>query len=60
MVGMPMTGILCWSDDDPSSRTHRPRNVTAPHNLAIRRALEGAGVEFIDANGGRRVRDNNP
>ena len=27
-------------------------SMTAPNNLAIRRALEAAGVEFIDENGG--------
>jgi len=26
--------------------------MTAPNNLAVRRALESAGVEFIDENGG--------
>jgi hypothetical protein len=26
--------------------------MTVPNNLAIRLALEAAGVEFIDANGG--------
>ena len=26
--------------------------MTAPNNSAVRRALEGAGVEFIDENGG--------
>jgi hypothetical protein len=37
--------------------------MTTPNNLAIRRALEAAGVEFIDANGGGpgvRLRDNKP
>jgi hypothetical protein len=36
-------------------------SMTAPNNLAIRRALEAAGVEFIDANGGGpgvRIREN--
>jgi hypothetical protein len=35
--------------------------MTAPNNLAIRWALEAAGVEFIDANGGGpgvRLREN--
>lgn len=27
-------------------------SMTAPNNSAVRRALEGAGVEFIDENGG--------
>jgi hypothetical protein len=26
--------------------------MTTPNNLAIRRALEDAGIEFIDENGG--------
>jgi len=26
--------------------------MTAPNDLAVRRALESAGVEFIDENGG--------
>jgi hypothetical protein len=26
--------------------------MTAPNDLAVRRALEAAGVEFIDENGG--------
>ena len=30
----------------------RQTSMTAPNNLAIRRALEMAGVEFIDENGG--------
>ena len=30
----------------------RDMTMTAPNNLAVRRALEFAGVEFIDANGG--------
>jgi hypothetical protein len=29
-----------------------PTSMTTANNLAIRRALEGAGVEFIDENGG--------
>jgi hypothetical protein len=38
-------------------------SMTTPNNLAIRRALEAAGVEFINANGGGpgvRLRDNKP
>jgi len=38
-------------------------SMTAPNNSAIRRALEDAGVEFIDANGGGpgvRLRENKP
>jgi hypothetical protein len=37
-----------------------PTTLTTPNDLAIRRALEGAGVEFIDQNGGGpgvRLRD---
>jgi transcriptional regulator with XRE-family HTH domain len=30
----------------------RQTSMTAPNNLAIRRAFEMAGVEFIDENGG--------
>jgi hypothetical protein len=30
----------------------RHTSMTAPNDLAIRRAFEGAGVEFIDENGG--------
>jgi hypothetical protein len=31
--------------------------MTAANNLAVRRALEAAGVEFIDENGGDLVSD---
>ena len=30
----------------------RETSMTAPNDLAVRRALESAGVEFIDENGG--------
>ena len=30
--------------------------MTTANDLAVRRALEAAGVEFIDENGGGRVR----
>jgi hypothetical protein len=34
-------------------RTHRAEtSMTAANDFAVRRALEGAGVEFIDENGG--------
>jgi hypothetical protein len=36
-------------------------SLTAANDLAVRRALEAAGIEFIDANGGGpgvRLRDN--
>jgi hypothetical protein len=32
--------------------TENETSMTAPNDLAIRRALEAAGVEFIDGNGG--------
>jgi hypothetical protein len=32
--------------------TDRHTSLTAPNDLAIRRAFEAAGVEFIDENGG--------
>jgi hypothetical protein len=32
--------------------TDRETSMTAANDLAVRRALETAGVEFIDANGG--------
>jgi hypothetical protein len=32
--------------------TDRYTSLTAPNDLAIRRAFEAAGVEFIDENGG--------
>jgi hypothetical protein len=32
--------------------TEAETSMTAPNDLAIRRALEAAGVEFIDENGG--------
>jgi hypothetical protein len=32
--------------------TENETSLTAANNLAIRHALEGAGVEFIDENGG--------
>jgi hypothetical protein len=57
--------IINWSAEDlarhssVSLRTirraelgDRQTTMTAPNNLAIRRAFEMAGVEFIDENGG--------
>ena len=57
--------ILGWSAEDlarasaVSLRTIRRAeltdihtSMTAPNDLAVRRALEAAGVEFIDQNGG--------
>ena len=32
--------------------TERETSMTAANDLAVRRALESAGVEFIDENGG--------
>jgi hypothetical protein len=32
--------------------TEDETSMTAPNDLAVRRALEAAGVEFIDENGG--------
>ena len=32
--------------------TAEATSMTAPNDMAVRRALEGAGVEFIDENGG--------
>jgi hypothetical protein len=37
-------GTISLADDETS--------MTAPNDLAVRRALEMAGVEFIDKNGG--------
>ena len=42
--------------DDQLRRPGRPKRTVEPpsqaNDLAVRRALEGAGVEFIDENGG--------
>jgi transcriptional regulator with XRE-family HTH domain len=43
--------------------TEDATSLTAANDLSIRRALEEAGVEFIDANGGGpgvRLRENKP
>jgi hypothetical protein len=43
--------------------TEGATSLTAANDLSIRRALEEAGVEFIDANGGGpgvRLRENKP
>ena len=56
-------GLLEWSQEDLAKRAHlglstirdfeNGRRVPTVNNLAgIRRALEDAGVEFIDENGG--------
>jgi ribosome-binding protein aMBF1 (putative translation factor) len=57
--------LLRWSAEDLSQHssvsvrtirraelTERQPALTAANNFAIRRALEAAGVEFIDENGG--------
>jgi hypothetical protein len=43
--------------------TEEATKMTTANDIAVRRALEAAGVEFIDANGGGpgvRLRDNKP
>jgi DNA-binding XRE family transcriptional regulator len=57
--------LLRWTVDDLAREAALGRNtilraevaddqtsLTVANNLAVRRALEGAGVEFIDENGG--------
>jgi transcriptional regulator with XRE-family HTH domain len=57
--------LLRWSAEDLSRRSsvslrtirraelaEQHTTMTTPNNLAIRRALEDAGIEFIDENGG--------
>jgi hypothetical protein len=45
--------VCCRSDLDRLARmTETETSLTAANDLAIRRALEAAGVEFIDENGG--------
>jgi hypothetical protein len=45
--------VCCRSDLDRLARmTETETSLTAANDLAIRRALEDAGVEFIDENGG--------
>jgi hypothetical protein len=57
--------VLKWSAEDLAQHSSvslrtirraeladRHTSLTAPNNLAIRRAFEAAGVEFIDENGG--------
>ena len=57
--------VLKWSAEDLARHssvslrtirraelTDRHTSLTAPNDLAIRRAFEAAGVEFIDENGG--------
>jgi transcriptional regulator with XRE-family HTH domain len=58
-------GLLRWSAEDLARRsllsvatirraelTEDETSMTAANDLAVRRALEAAGVEFIDDNGG--------
>ncbi len=57
--------LLRWSAEDLARQsalglatvrraelTDQATSLTAANDLAVRRALEGAGVEFIDENGG--------
>ena len=45
--------MCCRSDLDRLARmTETETSLTAANDLAIRRTLEAAGVEFIDENGG--------
>jgi hypothetical protein len=45
--------VCCRSDLDRLARmTETETSLTAANDLAIRRTLEAAGVEFIDENGG--------
>jgi hypothetical protein len=69
-------GLVRWSAEDLALRAalglatiRRAENVdnetsmTTANDLAVRRVLEAAGVEFIDANGGGpgvRLRENKP
>ena len=58
-------GLVRWSAEDLAREAalglatirraegaERETSMTAANDLAVRRALEGAGVEFIDENGG--------
>ena len=58
-------GLLRWSAEDLAAQTllsvatirraeltEGETSMTATNDLAVRRALENAGVEFIDGNGG--------
>jgi len=45
--------VCCRSDlDRVALMVENETSLTAANDLAIRRTLEGAGVEFIDENGG--------
>ena len=58
-------GLIRWTAEDLARRSavslrtirraelaEHDTSLTSPNDLAIRRALEAAGVEFIDENGG--------
>jgi hypothetical protein len=53
--------IIGGAHDDPTGRAHRgteaATSLTAPNDFAIRRALEEAGIEFIDKNGAGKACD---
>jgi hypothetical protein len=51
--GRSCARIRCGGHDHQTGRTHgRHDSMTVANDLSIRRALEAAGVEFIDENGG--------
>ena len=41
-----------WGRNDRRAELAEEASMTAPNDIAVRRALEAAGVEFIDENGG--------
>jgi hypothetical protein len=43
---------LCQQKRRRAELAENETSMTAPNDIAIRRALEAAGVEFIDGNGG--------
>jgi hypothetical protein len=60
---LALTSALSVATIRRAELTHEKTLMTAANDLAVRRALEDAGVEFIDANGGGpgvRLRENNP
>jgi hypothetical protein len=69
-VDLPELAVSCYSGKSQvgvatirrAELRENETSLTAPNDRAIRRALEEAGVEFIDANGGGpgvRLRENN-
>ena len=48
LFAMPFAGTMIRRAEGAEGRT----SLTMANDLAVRRALEGAGVEFIDENGG--------